>query len=92
MFRSLNKLELLIELSSFQEEAISGGNSSFPKFPKISDVDFPLDGLFGFHINKTSFYERKEDSEKISKSDKDGNFSASDSKVEETDVSKLTLG
>lgn len=91
MFHSLNKLESLIELSSFQEEAISGGQSSFPKVPKFSDVDFPFGRLFGLEINKTTFYERKEDSDSISKSDKDGDFSARDSKVEETDITNLTI-
>ncbi|KST66874.1 hypothetical protein [Mastigocoleus testarum] len=92
MSHSLNKLESLSELSSLQEEAISGGKSSLYKIPRFSYVEFPFGKLFGLEINQTSFYQREESSDRFSKSDENGNLSANDSKVEETDINRLTIG
>ncbi len=92
MSHSLNKSESFIELSTLQEEAINGGRSSFSKIPRFSYVGFPFGRLFGLEINQTSFYQREESSDQFSKSDEDGEISAGESKVEETDINRLTIG
>lgn len=95
MSYSLNKSESLRELSSIQEEAISGGKSSlvksFPQVPNFSDLDFSFGRLFGLEINETSFYQKEETSDKISKSGKDGELSRSNSNIEEVDANSLTI-
>ena len=92
MSRSLNKSESLTELSNLQEEAVSGGTSSFPKIPNVSYIGLSFGRLFGLEINKTSFYEKTETSDNFSKSDKDGDLSTGNSKVEEIDINRLTIG
>jgi len=86
------------ELSSEQQENVSGGNSqpsspqlSFPQLPSIPSLGISFPGLFGGEVNKTSFSEKQATSNKLSESDKSGDLSVNDSNVETVDANGLTI-
>ena len=86
------------ELSSEQQENISGGNSqpsslklSFPQLPSIPSLGISFPGLFGGEVNKTSFSEKQATSNKLSESGKDGDLSVNDSNSEAVDANSLTV-
>ena len=87
-----------IELSSEQQENLSGGSSqpsslqlSFPQLPSIPNLGISFPGLFGGEVNKTSFSEKQATSNKLSESGKDGDLSVNDSNSEAVDANSLTV-
>ncbi|MEL6461729.1 MAG: CTB family bacteriocin [Cyanobacteria bacterium J06621_15] len=88
-----------IELSSEQQENVSGGSSqpsslqiSLPQLPNFSSLGLSFPGLFGGEVNKTSFSEKQATSNKLSESGKDGDISVNDSNSETVDANSLTVG